>query len=153
MLRRLPLLEPLKDELVHVVDTVARIGLNLKLHRRDAPSHLQANLLDQVVVKLEEHQLEMVIKKVVQDCENLRIYPLIGHQLLVVTRSDHLDYQLRKHREDVVVVVFADGKVDVVTRDHVIVQPADHFHQLPLFFVLVPFPLDLLLLQTVPNLE
>ena len=92
MFRHLSLFQFWKDEFVNKVYTVARIWLNFKLNRWDAFSDLQTDFLDEIMVKLEEHKLEMVVEKVVQNCENLSVNFFVSYELLVVTGSDHLDY-------------------------------------------------------------
>ena len=93
----------------------------------------------------------MIIKEVLNHEVALSMHFLICGQFFIVADADRGKDKLGQLREDAVTVVFADGKVDIVTSDHVEVQAADLLDVLPLTLVLIA--LDWLAAEAVPKGE
>lgn len=93
----------------------------------------------------------MIIEEVKHNREAFPMDALIGGQLFVVLYRQASEYELRHLSEDAVVVVFADGKVHIVARYHVLVKLANLLEVLPLS--LVDIALHLLVPEAVPKHE
>ena len=90
----------------------------------------------------------MVIEEVKDHREAFLVDTLVAGQLFVVLNRQARQHELRHLREDAVIVILANGKVDVVARNHVLIQLAELLQVLPLCFVDVTC--DLLASETVP---
>ena len=75
----------------------------------------------------------------------------IRGQVLIVTYAQRSEDQLTQLRENAVVIVLTDGKVHVISCNHIQVQLTELLNVLPFGFVLVP--LDLFASHAVPELE
>jgi len=93
----------------------------------------------------------MVVHEVQDDLVRRPVYFLITEQLLVVADAHRRQNQLRQLCEDAVLIVLANGEIDVVACDHIEVELAELLDVAPLALVLVA---DLLFrAEAVPELE
>ena len=92
-----------------------------------------------------------MVKEVLSHLEDSTVDLFVSLQLLEVALGYAGEDHLGQDCENAIIVVLANGKVHVVACDHVVVQLTDDLDVLPLF--LVDIRLDLLLLETVPQLE
>ena len=141
----------MQHPLVEVVDTGAAVSLDLIRRPCHALHEHLKHGFDQVCLKLREEELQVVIHEVQGHLVSSSVHFFVGDQLLVVANAQRGQNKLAELRKYAVVVVLADGEVDVVASDHVEVHGAELADVAPLSFVLVS--IHVLGPEAVPELQ
>ena len=93
----------------------------------------------------------MVVKEVLSHHKDLAVNFVVFTHFFVVACGYGGEHHLRELRENAIVIVFTNSEVNVIARNHVMIQLANSLNMLPL--LLIDICLNLLLLETVPKLE
>lgn len=94
----------------------------------------------------------MALEVLVKDGVHAGLQLAVMHKLVVlVQHGNHFDHMHRQLREDLIIVVLANGKVYVIAADHVAEVEQDLLCEFPL--LLVGVLLALFVLQAVPQLQ
>lgn len=144
-------LQLLEDELVELLQAGAAVGLLVEGGALESVEHVGEHLLDEAALELEEEQLEVVAEEVAHHEGALLVDLAVALQLREVAQGDGAEDQLGQDGEDAVVVVLADGEINVVSRNHVVVQRAQLLQVQPL--PLVRVLLHVFFLKALPQLQ